>query len=154
MPYIDYCDLVYMCTTAANLSKLQLLQNAACRIILQVDKYTPIEYMHRELNIMTLKERRDFRLSVECHKNIHNEFAALKTFFIPITAVSVRNMRGTEANKMSVPNIVTQTGRKAFSYRGPQHWNKLEVRITKLETLNPFKSALLKDILRDVNHPG
>ena len=110
--------------------------------------------MHKELNIMTLKERRDYHLSVECHKNIHNEFAALKMFFTPIAATNVRSTRGTEANKMCVPNLVTQTGRKAFSYRGPNHWNKLDSKLTKLMTLNPFKNALLKDVLRDVNHPG
>ena len=65
VPYIDYCDLVYMCTTAANLAKLQVLQNTACRIILQADKDTRIDNMHRDLNLRTLKERRDYHMSVE-----------------------------------------------------------------------------------------
>ena len=154
VPYINYCDLVYMCTTAANLSKLQILQNTACRIILQVDKHTHIDYMHKELNIMTLKERREFHMSVECHKNIYNEHAALKGFFIPLSEVAIRTTRMTEANNMSIPNIVTQTGRKAFSFRGPNHWNKLDDSLKKVDKLKQFKNQLQKEILRDVNHPG
>ena len=56
-----------MCTTVANLSKLQMIQNNACRIILQVDKDTRIHSMHQELQLMTLKERRYYsnRMSQE-----------------------------------------------------------------------------------------
>ena len=103
---------------------------------------------------MTLKERRDYHMSVECHKNVHNQFAALHSFFTPLSTIAVRTMRGTEAKQMSIPKKVTQTGRKAFSYRGPDHWNKLDVCLRNLDKVNPFKNQLLKEFMRDVNHPG
>ena len=110
--------------------------------------------MHKELNLMTLKERRDYHLSVECHKNVNNEFAALHSFFVPQSTIAVRSTRGTEANQMSIPKLVTQTGRKAFSFRGPDHWNRLNASLRKIDKLNPFKNELLKEFMRDVNQDG
>ena len=36
LPLMDYCSLVYTNTNEANLNRLQLVQNAACRTILQL----------------------------------------------------------------------------------------------------------------------
>ena len=49
LPHIDYCDLVYMNTTAKNLNMLQLIQNCACTIILGADKDTNVKTMHQQL---------------------------------------------------------------------------------------------------------
>ena len=65
VPYIDYCELVYMHTNAANLDKLQKIQNSACWTILEVDNGTSIKYMHKELDLMTLSERCHQHLSIE-----------------------------------------------------------------------------------------
>ncbi len=110
--------------------------------------------MHKELNIMTLKDRRNLHMSVECHRNINNEYASLRNFFTPMSNIATRTTRMTEANNMYIPNTVTQTGRKAFSFRGPNHWNKLNDCHKKIEKLKPFKNQLEKELLRDVNHPG
>ena len=154
MPYIDYCDLMYKCTTVANLNKLQMIQNAACRVILQVDKDTSIAYMHKELELMTLTGQRNYHLSVECYKYVNSPFEALCKFFIPRSVNTVRTTRGMEANTMCVPNIVSSIGSKAFSFHGPNHWNKIDVNLRSIATLIPFQNALLKEFLRDVNHPG
>ncbi len=52
VPYLNYCDATYMCGTATDLHQLQLIQNAACRTILRVPKYTGADYMHTELKLM------------------------------------------------------------------------------------------------------
>ena len=55
LPHLDYCDLIYMCTTEENLQRLQYIQNCACRIILRADIYTSVTEMHHELKLPTLK---------------------------------------------------------------------------------------------------
>ena len=68
LPHMDYCSLVYTCTNNLNLNRLQLVQNAACRAILQADYRESIQAMHTELNLPTIEERLSFQLSTECHK--------------------------------------------------------------------------------------
>ena len=55
---------------------------------------------------------------------------------------------------MVIPSIGSEQGRKAFSFHGPRHWNNVEIELRNLTELNPFKNRLLKEFLRDVNHPG
>ncbi len=144
VPYIDYCDLVYMCTTEKNLQKLQLIQNTACRIILQVDDMS-VKNVHSELNLSTLKDRCNYHLSVECHKNIYNSTSGLHHFFIKCGERAVRTTRGTASELMVVPDIRSELGRRAFSYRGPNHWNKISAETRKINSLPSFKTHLSKE---------
>ena len=49
-PLIDYCDIVYMQANQENLQKLQVVQNIACRIILEAGPRDHIDDMHKNRN--------------------------------------------------------------------------------------------------------
>ena len=122
---MDYCDTVYMCTTDRNLQKLQLVQNSAFRIILEADIDTPIAELHRKLELPNLKQRCLIHLALECFNNVNNKESGLNAFFVPIADTHVRTTRQSQGKMMNVPNIRTNTGRKAISYRGPNTWNNI-----------------------------
>ena len=48
LPYLDNCDIIYSNMGAANLNKLQLLQNGACGTLLLTDRRTSVKEMHNE----------------------------------------------------------------------------------------------------------
>ena len=79
LPLFDYCDTVYMSTSLANLSKLQLIHNQACRTILLAGRYISVLDMHRTLKLQLLQDRRMVHMALECHKSIH--FEGLDTMF-------------------------------------------------------------------------
>ena len=60
----------------------------------------------------------------------------------------------TSTNQVEVDNIRTVTGRKAFRFRGPNYWNKLDNDSRALENQTEFKNHISKVVCRDVNHPG
>ena len=151
---MDYCDLVYMCTTEQNLQKVQLIQNSACRIILGADIDTPIKQLHTELELPTLKQRRQIHMAMECHNSIFNEEAGLHRMFKPIDDNRARPTRSENQNLMTVANIRTVNGRKAFTYTGPFFWNILDNEARQIESKNSFKTHITKLICRDVNHLG
>ncbi len=150
LPHFDYCDLVYCCTNAANLQKLQTLQNSACRTLLGAGRRAHVSDMHNELKLLTLEQRRTLHLGTECFKHIHNEASSLHSLFEPNVGRPTRSSGST----YKIPNLKTDTGRRAFSYRGPHHWNGLPNEAKNSENLNAFKTNYLNLILRDVNHPG
>ena len=121
LPHMDYCDIVYSCTSEANLQKLQKILNCVCRILLGADRRAHVKEMHQRLKFMTLNQRRDLHLSVECYKQVTNDQSSLHHFF---KARESRNTR-TGANKYEVPDIRSTMGRNCFSYRGPVHWNSV-----------------------------
>ncbi len=95
LPHLDYCDLVYMCTTLHNLNRLQLVQNQACRTILMAPKETSTQNMHKQLELPLLAQRRQLHLSTECYKNATNDEAGLHGMFVK-TANRGRQTRQSE----------------------------------------------------------
>ena len=65
-----------------------------------------------------------------------------------------RESRSNNTNKMTVENIRTMAGRKAFGFRGPNLWNHLESETRTIESKNVFKGHISKTVYRDVNHTG
>ena len=149
LPHFDYCDTVYACTTAGNLSKLQLLQNSACRTMLRCNKRTSVDQMHKDLEILKLDNRRKLHLSMECHKAINEEGHSLARYF------NKRIMRTTRAGetRVEVPNRRTNMGRRGISFRGPNHWEKLPSDIKTITSKTSFRSEYLKILFREENHP-
>ena len=62
LPHFDFADVVYVHTSALNLSKLQTIQNNALRMILQKGKMSHVVEMHQTMQVETLFERRSFHL--------------------------------------------------------------------------------------------
>ena len=153
LPHLDYCDTVYMTTTETNLSKLQKIQNVACRTILGANKEASIKQMHTELELLTLFQRRQLHQAMECFNNINNPEAGPNHMFNTVDD-RAHNTRTTGTKVMKVPNIRTTTGRKAFSYRGPRFWNDLHSDCRQIDKKDTFKRHISKTICRDVNHPG
>ncbi len=58
LPIYDYGDIIYNCLSLADSKTLQVLQNMAFKFILGVPLLTPTAYIHRELEMSTLQERR------------------------------------------------------------------------------------------------
>ena len=153
LPHLDYCELVYMCTTIQNLNKLQLIQNGACRTILRVLTDTSIEQMHKTLEIPTLEQRRDCHLPTECYKSINSPDSGLNYMFKLLSNTRQRSTRLTTACGMLVPDVRTTQERKRFALRGPTYWNKLDNSIEESESILTFKSNMMKKIMHDVNYP-
>ncbi len=65
-----------------------------------------------------------------------------------------RQTRATTTNYMTVPDIRTNMGWKAYCFRGPTIWNSLEPEVRIIENKTSFKNHITKIICRDVNHPG
>ncbi len=155
LPQFDYVDVVYMTATNEQLSRLQLIQNKSCRIILRAHKRTNIAEMHTILNLPMLDTRRNNHLSALCHKNIYNsEESSLKHVFNKVADSRSRTTRHSSKMNMIVPNIKSTKGRLSITYRGPRHWNSLTNLLKAIENHDTFKRNLYKihDQTLD-NHP-
>ena len=131
--------------SAHNLHKLQLLQNGACRTLLLADKRAPIQEMHNELQFLTLNQRCELHLAVDCYKHVNNEQSSLHDYF------KLKQSRQTHAGEqMEVPKLGTNMGSNAFSLVGPNYWNHVPTVLKSSGHVDQFKAEYLKHILRDV----
>ena len=153
-PHIDYCDIVYMQDNQGTLQKLQIVQNMACRVILEAGPRDHIDNMHRELKLDLLKNRRSKHLFAECHKNIHTDkVLPLKRFFVFNRNCANRRTRRVCKYDVLVPRLQTSSGQRAFSFVGPSTWNRLSADLKEIVKHKSFKNKLKKiDNIWD-NHP-
>jgi len=91
--------------------QLQLIQNAASRILLKCGNITPVleslhklrtQYRHKALNSLALRCICDFL-------TVYN---------------SIRSLRKSDADILGVPRIKYKSAEGAFGYCGPDLWNK------------------------------
>ena len=143
-----YCDTVYDCASDAHLQQLQKLQNCACRTMLSCNSRTPIIEMHQTLDLLTLNERCKLHLSLDYFIHINNPDSSLHKY------VKFQTGRVTRTGDMclELPNLKTNFGRSAFSYRGPDYWMKLPDDIKGITSRPCFKRACINK-MRDQNHP-
>ena len=153
-PLLDYCDVAYNNANETNLTKLQYVQNMACRIILRAGPRDHIADMHRELKLDMLEDRRNYHLLAECHKNIHtSKHTPLKRFFKVNDANPNRRTRRLCKYDVQVPRVRTSSGQKTFSYIGPVTWNKLKAYLKEITKLERFKVELKRSTNELDNHP-
>ena len=67
LPYFDYGDVVYMGGNTKLLNKLQVLQNRALKVCLQVHKRYPTIELHKKCNASLLTSRREMHLKILAH---------------------------------------------------------------------------------------
>ena len=108
--------------------------------------------MHDELKILTLSQRRELNMAVECYKQSTIDNSSLHYMFVKSRRTRVT--RQGNSNMMNVPRIDSDYGRKSLSYRGPVFWNRMENDLKTQSNKDTFKNLYLKKLLRDVNHPG
>ena len=128
------------------MSKLQLLQNSACRTLLCTVRDAHVADMPQYTGLLTIDVRRKLHFSFEIYKTNYACNVGLKRFYVPIVPVSgcvaCQNKRN-----VVVPKVRTSMGQRAVSVRGPVFWNNLPLE-AKLEP----KFVTFKRIVSSMGH--
>ena len=134
-----YCSTVWSNTTNKNITKLQLLQNFACKIVTGTRKYDHVSPLLRQLNwkpVQQCLDHRDLVLTYKCVKNLAPEYLCKKFQKSPHDRAT-RNR-----DLFQIPRFKTSTGQRTFSYRAVKLWNNLDKDVKDSKSLNSFKKAL------------
>ena len=104
------------------------------------------------MKILTLDQHRELNRAVECYKHSSIPDDSLSYMLVP--SVNQRHTRRGDSKKVQVPRVDSELGRKAFSYRGPVFLNGLDENLKNQENRNTFKTASVRYLLHQVNHPA
>ena len=142
-PHLDYGCLLYEIAPEYQLKRLQVIQNAAARLILSAQPDTPIYQLHERLHLDTLATRRSktmVKVTYSClhDKEPHYLYDKLK----PVNHGG-RHTRACESGLLQVPRTKSNYGKMAFAFRGPVQWN-----ITKMELKAAVNKAQLKALIK------
>lgn len=149
-PHIDYCSSLMINYSQQKLDILQKLQNRAMRIILGVNKYTPIKDMLNALNWLSIRQRMIFNTCILIFKMV-NGFAPQYLCDRVKMNADRSNYKTRNGSMISVTNTRTKSAEKSIIYDGFNWYNNLPDEICDQVTISGFKQLLVRYIKENVN---
>ncbi len=138
---LDYCNALLAGLPQCDINKLQLLQNAAARVITYTRKFDHITPVLYSLHWLPVRERISYKILLLTYKALHGQ--APKYIADMLSFKESRNTRFMQTAPLNVPHVKCPTfGGRSFSYMAPTLWNKLPVSVRSAPKLDIFKSKL------------
>uniref|UniRef100_A0A672YDQ4 Reverse transcriptase domain-containing protein n=1 Tax=Sphaeramia orbicularis TaxID=375764 RepID=A0A672YDQ4_9TELE len=139
---LDYCNSLLSGISQKSLSRLQLVQNAAARLLTGFSRHHHITPILASLHWLPVCFRIDFKILLITFK----ARMGLAPSYIQEMLVDyepARSLRSSGRGLLAVPKSrLKSKGDRAFSIRAPQLWNGLPEEIRLAESVTSFKSLL------------
>ena len=149
---IDYCNSLLYGISKDQLSKLQRVQNAAARLIMDVGKYSHITPVLYKLHWLPVEARINFKLLLLTFKAIHGQAPLYIKDLIVIKSQSKYSIRSHKGLLLEPPKgkMLTTLGARSFQFAAPHLWNTLPLCIRSLTRVDIFKKELKTYLFRKV----
>jgi len=140
---LDYCNATLYGVAAGNLHWLQVVMNAAARLVSDTGKYEHITLVLRDIHWLSVQLRITFKIAVLA---VHCVRGTCPVYFtdvcVPLAAIHT-NLRAADRGDLVVPSTKTKIGGRSFRVAAPTVWNSLPLHLHNATiSERQFKSAL------------
>ena len=150
--HLDYANALYIGLPDCDLAKLQCVQNAVAKLVLNKSKYDSPTQALKELHWLPVKFRIIHKSLTLVYKSLNR--SALKYLQELLQKQQLGRDGLRSGNDPTITLKVQRTKHKTFADRsfsvaGPRLWNNLSYDIRSADNLDSFKSKLKTHLFRD-----
>lgn len=139
---LDYCNALYKGISQRTLSRLQLVQNSAARLLTGTRKREHITPILASLHWLPVHFRIDFKILLFVFKALNGLAPQYISDLIQIYTPARTLRSGSQHLLVESRTRLKTRGSRAFSVVGPKLWKALPLHIRTAPTLECFKSRL------------
>lgn len=145
-PHFEYCATLLIGMGETQLTKLQVAQNRAMRVILHCDRYTNVEKMLQALQFMSVRRRLYYNVCIFIFKILNGIMPEhLGNKLVVVGEVSERQTRQSENIRIDFRK--TRSAQKSLFYEGVKMYNAIPNELKRCDRLVVFKRMLKKHIM-------
>ena len=142
---LDYNNTLLYDISKRLSNRLQLVQNAAAKLITRKKKFDHVTPLLEELHWLPVQYRIIFKMMLICFKALHGTgplyIKDMLTIAKPKGGYNFRWSKDTLLFEQPSTRLVTY-GDRSFSAAAPRHWNKLPLNIRESATVSTFVTSL------------
>jgi len=138
---VDNCNGLLTGLPKKSIRQVQLIQNAAARVLSRTRKYENITPVLRSLHWLPVTFRIDFKVL----QLVYKLFTGLGTQYNADMLTEYkpnRSLRSLGSFQLEIPRVNSKHGESAFCYYASRSWNQLPEEIGCAPTVVTFKSRL------------
>uniref|UniRef100_A0A3B3HCK7 Reverse transcriptase domain-containing protein n=1 Tax=Oryzias latipes TaxID=8090 RepID=A0A3B3HCK7_ORYLA len=139
---LDYCNSIFTCLSKKSLERLQIVQNAAARLLTNSSKFSHITPLLKQLHWLPIHYRVHFKILVLTYRALNDQAPVyIKDLVQPYTPS--RSLRSCDQGLLAVKRTRLKTkGDRAFATVAPSLWNSLPLSLRSVDSVFSFKKQL------------
>ena len=142
---IDYCNALFAGLPKKTTDRLQLVKNAAARVLTKTKKWEHITPVLKSLHWLPVTYRIDFKILLIVYKALHGLAPSYLSDCVS-RYEPARPLRSSTADLLDVPPQnkfkIQKYGQSAFCFYGPTAWNNLPLYLRRANSVDSFKAQL------------